>query len=464
MTTLVVSIISSLGAPLVPTISQHFDASLTAAQWSLTVTLLSGAVSAPVMGRLGDGRRRRATIIAGLAIVAIGGVVAAVAPSLVILIVGRALQGAGLGLVPLAMATARDALPPEKVAPMVALLSVTAVAGVGVGYPVTGLLADAGGLPAAYWFGAGVTALAFLAALVVLPSSAHLESHRLDVAGSGLLTVGLVALLVAVAQGSSWGWSSVPVLVPLIGGIAVLGGWAVHELRAARPLVEVRLLRHPAVLAGNGCATILAIAMYMLLAAVTEFVQTPSRDGFGFSSSVIVVGLVLIPLSVLMPIGSQFLPSLTRIFGLRAVIATGCLVVAAASVLFSVWHSSIWAAYVVMGLVGVGLGTTFAAIPSVIVHAVPAAETGSALGFYQVVRTVGYSLGSAVAVAILAARLGANGHPTLDGYQLVFWVAGAICVVAAAVAWAIIGNQPATNPAEPVESPVGATPREARAL
>lgn len=160
MTTLVVSIISSLGAPLVPTISQHFHTSLTVAQWSLTVTLLSGAVSAPVMGRMGDGPRRRATIIGGLAVVAVGGAVAAVAPSLVVPVIGRALQGAGLGLVPLAMATARDSLPSEKVGPMVGLLSVTAVAGVGVGYPLTGLLADAGGVPAAYWFGAGVTAFA----------------------------------------------------------------------------------------------------------------------------------------------------------------------------------------------------------------------------------------------------------------------------------------------------------------
>lgn len=66
MTTLVASITSSLGASLVPTISQHFHTSLTVAQWSLTVTLLSGAVSAPVMGRMGDGPRRRATIIGGL--------------------------------------------------------------------------------------------------------------------------------------------------------------------------------------------------------------------------------------------------------------------------------------------------------------------------------------------------------------------------------------------------------------
>jgi MFS family permease len=451
MTSLVVSIISSLGAPLIPTISEHFHTSLTAAQWSLTVTLLSGGVSAPVMGRMGDEPRRRKTIVGGLAVVAAGGAVAAVAPSLGVLVIGRAFQGVGLGLVPLAMATARDSLPSEKVGPMVGLLSVTAAAGLGVGYPLSGLLADAGGLPAAYWFGAGVTAFAFLCALVVIPSSAHLRSHRLDITGAGLLTVGLVAVLVAVAQGSAWGWRSVAILVLLLGGIAVLGLWAAHELRARRPLVDVRLLRHPAVLAANSCALLLAVAMYLILPSVTELVQTPRQDGFGFSASVIAAGLILIPLSVLMLAGSRFLPALIRTLGVRVVLGAGCLVVAAASVFFGLCHSSIWEAYFMMGLLGIGLGATFAAIPNLIVHAVPPDETGSALGFYQVVRNVGLSLGSAAAAAILASHSGA-GQPTLVGYQLVFWVAGAICVAAAGVACVLTGDRPVTPRAEPVES------------
>jgi MFS family permease len=133
MVTLIVSIISSLGAPLIPTIARDFQQPLASAQWSLTVGLLSGAVSAPIMGRLGDGRWRRATIIAGLAVVLAGCAIAALAPDLLVLVAGRALQGAGLGLVPLTMATARDELPRERVAPMIALLSVTTAGGSAVG-------------------------------------------------------------------------------------------------------------------------------------------------------------------------------------------------------------------------------------------------------------------------------------------------------------------------------------------
>jgi MFS family permease len=97
-TTMVAAIVSSLGAPLIPTISRQFHVSVSSAQWSLTVALLAGAISAPIMGRLGDGPRRRETLIAGLVAVALGGVVAALATSLAVLVLGRALQGIGLGL------------------------------------------------------------------------------------------------------------------------------------------------------------------------------------------------------------------------------------------------------------------------------------------------------------------------------------------------------------------------------
>jgi predicted MFS family arabinose efflux permease len=125
LTAAVVSIISSLGAPLLVTVARQFHTSISTAQWSLTVTLIIGAVASPVLGRLGDGRRRRETIIVSLSLVTVGGVLTAVAPSFAVLLIGRALQGVGLGLVPLTMAAARSELPREKVAPMIALLSVT---------------------------------------------------------------------------------------------------------------------------------------------------------------------------------------------------------------------------------------------------------------------------------------------------------------------------------------------------
>jgi MFS family permease len=438
VTTMVASIVSSLGAPLIPTIARDFHDSLSTAQWSLTIALLSGAVSAPVMGRLGDGPRRRATMMGGLAAVTLGCVVAALASRLDVLVVGRALQGLGLGIAPLAMATARDEMPRDRVASMIGLLSVSTAAGAGAGYPISGLLADRIGLSGAFWFGAVVSGLALLCVTVVVPSTIHRPAARLDVIGAALITAGVVSVLVAIAQGEAWGWGSPPVVALLIGGISILALWTFQQLHTRAPLVELRLLRHPAVLAGDGCALVLGVAMYMNLSAVTEFVQLPRSGGFGFSASVVIAGLTLIPLSACMLTASRALPVLVKHIDVRAVLAIGSLTVAAAGIFFALFHSSLWQAFFMMGLLGVGLGTTYAAIPGLIVSTVPRRETGSAMGFYQIVRYVGFSLGSALTASILAGHNSSfTGQPALGGYTMVLWVAGAICVVAAIVSWVV---------------------------
>jgi predicted MFS family arabinose efflux permease len=440
LTTAVVSIISSLGAPLLVTVAQHFHTSISTAQWSLTVTLTTGAVASPILGRLGDGRRRRETIIVSLSLVTVGGVLTAVAPGFAVLLIGRALQGVGLGLVPLTMAAARSELPREKVAPMIAILSVATGAAAGAGYAISGLLAQVWGLKGAYWFGTIVCAFALLGVAAVMPSTAQASRARqLDWIGSVLFAVPLVAVMIGLAEGSDWGWGSPRVIALLVCGVALLAVWSGQQLRASNsvPLVELRLLRHPAVLAADTCAFLLIMAMYMDLTVVTEFVQTPRTEGFGFSASAGVAGLVLIPLSVLLLAGSRMLPTFVRWAGAPTVLAVGCLVAVVGSVFFALFHGALWEAFVMMGILGLGLGITFAAIPGLIVHAVPAAETGSAMGFYQVVRWVGSAVGSALVASVLAAHTTSTGHPSVGGYTMTLWISVVICAIAAVLTYVL---------------------------
>ncbi|MFF4601374.1 MFS transporter [Streptomyces sp. NPDC001339] len=449
LATLVSSIISSFGAPLIPTVARDFHESLSTAQWSLTVALLVGAASSPVLGRLGDGPRRRVTLLGGLAVVTAGGVVAALAGGLGTLLVGRGLQGVGLGLAPLAMATARDELPQAEVAPMIALLSVSAGAGLGAGYPISGLLAEAWGLAGAYWFGTIVSGLALLCVAAVVPSSARRSApDRLDRVGAVTLALALVTALVAVAEGTQWGWSSPAIIGLLAAGAVLFAAWAVQQLRAENPLVQLRLLRRPSVLSADACAMVLGVAMYMVLSGVTEFVQSPRSGGFGFSASAVVAGLVLVPLSFFMLISSRTLPTLVTRVGIRAVLTMGCLVAALGCGFFAVFHGALWQAFAMTGVLGVGLGTTFAAIPGLIVQAIPARETGSAMGFYQVVRFTGFSLGSALTATILAAHVSGDGQPAVGGYTTVLWISAGFCVLAAALAWFLPARSTRLTPAE----------------
>ncbi|MFC6343094.1 MFS transporter, partial [Nocardioides hankookensis] len=91
--TTITAVVSSLGAPLVPSIAEAYDVRLTTAQWSLTATLLTGAVATPIVGRFASGRLRRPTILVGLAVVTTGTAIAIVPTSYGVLVAGRAMQG-----------------------------------------------------------------------------------------------------------------------------------------------------------------------------------------------------------------------------------------------------------------------------------------------------------------------------------------------------------------------------------
>src|ERR1700712_3130829 len=103
---MVVAIVGSPGAPLVPPIAPAPHGPLADAQWSLTISLLAGALATPTMGRLGDGPHRRQVVLVALAIVGVGTVLSALPLAFGWLILGRGLMGVGLGLTPLTMATA----------------------------------------------------------------------------------------------------------------------------------------------------------------------------------------------------------------------------------------------------------------------------------------------------------------------------------------------------------------------
>lgn len=354
------------------------------------------------------------------------------------LVAGRALQGLAMGLVPVAMAAARDHMPTERVPGTIALLSVSAAAGVGAGYPISGLFASALGLSAAFWFGAAMAGLTLLAAFFIVPASSSRTRTSLDATGVVLLTAGLTALLIAVAQGSSWGWASPVVLALLAGSAIVMSAWVAQQLRVRDPLVELRLLRRPAVAASDCFAFVLGIAMYMFLSVISEFVQVPSELGYGFSASVVVAGLCLVPFSVISIVVTRVLPSLREFFGERALLPIGSILLASAGAFFAVFHQSIAAAFAAMGILGFGFGLTYALIPGRIVRSVPESETGSAMGFYQVVRYIGFSLGSALAASILASDTPPGQHQPLEGgYTLALWVAVGFCLAAAVMAWVL---------------------------
>ncbi|PYC87416.1 MFS transporter [Streptomyces tateyamensis] len=430
----VVAVISSLGAPLVPTIATVDHVSLAEAQWSLTITMLVGAVATPVMGRLGDGPRRRPVILGATAVVVVGSVLAALPLGFAFLVAGRALQGVGLGLTPLAIAAARDSVPAERSRSAVALLSITTVAGVGLGYPLTGLIAQSFGIHAGFWFGALISAIALVCAALVVPPAARREAAPLDGLGAVLIGLAVAGLLLVLTEGESWGWTAPGLWALAAGSLALLAWWIRHELRTPHPLVDLRTLRNRTVLTADVTGLVAGVVMYLLMSLVTRFVQTPTAAGYGFGASVVVAGLALLPFSVVSVLSSKAVVPLARRTSTTTVLTVGCLVSLAAMVVFLFARDHLWQVLVVMAIAGLGVGSTFAVMPGLIVSSVPAAEVGSAVSFNQVLRYVGYSTGSALCGAVLQAHTAAGQRlPSADGYRAAALLGCAVWVVIAVV-------------------------------
>ncbi|MEU7553093.1 MFS transporter [Streptomyces sp. NPDC044571] len=414
---LVVAAIGSLGAPLVPSVAAAEGVSLAAAQWTLTITLLVGAVATPLLGRLGDGPRRREVVLATLATATAGGLLTALPLGFTPLLLGRALQGVGLGLPPLMIAVARDTFDGPRRRSIVSLLSVTTVAGVGIGYPVAGAITQYAGLRSAYATGAGVTALALLAAVLLVPPSPPRPKHRLDALGAVLLGACLSGLLFAISEAAGTTISPATLLGIVIASLFIALLWVRHELRTPHPLVDLRLLRNRSVLAADLTVLLGGASIYLLTALIIRLVQTPTAAGYGFGSTVIVAGSMLVPMSALSFAASRATPALTRHITSAACLPLGCTLLLTASLIFAITRTHLWELYTVMAISGLGIGTIFAAIPGLIIRAVPATETGSALGFNQVLRTIGFSIGSALSALILQAKTPTGqALPTADGY------------------------------------------------
>lgn len=423
------SIVSSLGMLLVPTISAEFHVMVSTAQWMLTINLLVGAVVTPVMGRLSDGPHKRRLLVGALTIILVGSVIAALATNFTVFLIGRALQGLSYGIVPMTIALARRYLPPEKSTQGIASLSVTVATGIGIGYPLTGLIAGTLDYQFAFWFAAAFVATAMIVVFVIVPAGPDTRAPRVrfDVPGATVLAFGLAALLLAVSEGETWGWTALSTLGCFALALILLTVWVLWELRVAHPLINLRVLRSPDALVANLTAITLGTVMYMVMSIGSIIAQAPGETGYGIALPVFWAGFVMLPFSVGSFTANRVVHRLAKRIGMTTLLPLGAALVTAASLLLLFAHNELWEILTGMLLVGMGVGTTYAAMPALIARSVATDELGSAVSFNQVLRTVGGSFGSAISGAVLAAHLGSDGQPTANGIFLALAISAIGC-------------------------------------
>ena len=427
------AVIGGVGAPLITSVALRLHVPLDAAQWTLTVTLFAGAVAAPVLGRLGTGPHRRRTTLVTLGLVAAGGLLTAVPGPFVVLLVGRALQGLGLGVLALLMGVARDHLPAERAHATIATVSVASTVGIGVAYPLMGLVDELAGLRAAYAVGFVLSLVAVVIAWRALPADPARPPVSVDVPGAVLLGLGTLGVLLVVARPSVWDAPGVGAAILVAAGVA-LAAWVVVERRAAAPLVDLALFARGGVLRANGAMLTSGVGMYLLFSLLTRYVQTPSAAGYGFGLSGVLAGAALIPFAVLGFVAGRLTPWLTGRVSSRWTFAVFAGFVVVAAAVFAGVRGSLVATLVAMAVLGFGVGGVSAIMPRLVLDGVPAQETSSVVSMNQIVRSVGFSVGSALAGLLLATATPAGGlFPREHGYTTAAVVVVPLLVVSAVV-------------------------------
>ena len=181
-----------------------------------------------------------------------------------------------------------------------------AAVGAGLGLVLAGPIVSALDYHWLFWFPMIITAAAALAAVVFVPESPVRTPGQISVLPAVLLSAWLVCLLLALSQGSQWGWTSAAVLGLLVAAVVLAAVWVWVENRSASPLIDMHMMRLPAVWTTNLVALLVGFAMYASFAFLPQFSQTPSVAGYGFGASVTESGLILLPSSVTMFLAGMY--------------------------------------------------------------------------------------------------------------------------------------------------------------
>ena len=423
--------------PVLPDLPELLDTSASNASWMVTATLLAGAVATPVVTRLADMFGKRLMMSVCLVIMVSGSLLAALSDSLGPAVAGRAMQGIGMALIPVGIAVMRDELSPERVPLGVALMSGTLAIGAGAGLPLSGVIAEHFDWHALFWVTAVAGALMLLAVPLVLSQSPTRTRGRFDFPGALLLSTGLTAVLLALSKGAEWGWSSAVTLSAGLGGAALLLAFVPLQLRVANPLVDVRIARRPVVLLVNITAVLLGFGMFANLLVTTQLLQLPESTGFGLGLDVVSTGIWMAPSALVFGVMAPISATIINRIGAPATLLIGAGSMAAAYVVRVFFSVELWQVVGGSMLVGVGTSLTFAAMPILVMGAVPVTGTAAANGLNTLLRSFGTSLSSAAIAAVVtmgSTRIGGASFPTFGALSSVFWMAAGACLLATAVA------------------------------
>ena len=416
-------------------------------QWVISAYALVFGGFLLLGGRAADLLGRRRVFMAGLVAFTIGSLLCGLAWSEASLIGARAIQGLGAATIsPAALALLMTTFA-EGRERNIALGVWGAVGGFGAaaGVLLGGVLTDALSWQWIFFVNIPVGVVALLLAPALLLESRDTRVKTFDAVGAVLVTAGLVALVLGITQGDGWGWSSGRVLGVFGLALALLAGFVVWESRVAEPLMRFGILRTKTVLGANVAGFILGTALFSMFLMLTLYMQ----QVLGYSA--MKTGVAYLAVAGTSIVWANVAAALVGRVGVRPLIAAGMALLAVGLFLFTrIPVDGSYASNLLPGFLIVALGMALCFVPISIaaLAGVKQAEAGLASGLIntsqQIGGAVGIALLSTIAFTRTETRLAdgvAQPQAFTDGFQLAFWVGGAIAVAGVVAALALIRQE-----------------------
>lgn len=428
--------------PALPALRAFFGIDDRAGAWIFTIYVFFNLVGAPLMAKLSDRLGRRPAYLLAVLIFAAGSALAALAPSLTVLLIGRALQGFGAGgIFPVASAVVGDTFPPERKG--FALGMIGAVFGLAfiVG-PILGAVLLQIGWQWIFWINLPVAALVLALGWLCLPAGGAAARRPFDLLGLitlSLLLAGLsigtsaidaANLLASLASPAVWPF----LLLALLAAPAFF--WA--ERRAADPLIRPILITRRQLALANGITAGAGLGEGVLV-----FMPSLAVAAYGVSEST--ASYMTLPVVLAMALGSPMAGRLLDKAGARVVILGGTILLSAGMLLLGLLGAQLWAFYVASALIGVGLACLLGApIRYIMLNEAPEEDRAAAQGAVTVFTGVGQLLSGALVGAVAA-----SGGGGLAGYTLAFLVSGFVALLLVVLALGLSGGRAAQQDAAP---------------
>jgi EmrB/QacA subfamily drug resistance transporter len=384
----------------IPDLIRDLGATTSQMQWIIDGYSLVFAGLLLTLGSMGDRFGRKRALMIGVVVFGIGSVLSGLATSPTELIFTRAFMGIGAAcIMPATLSLLTNIFhDPKERGRAIGVWAAVAGGSSALGPILGGFLLAHFSWGSVFFVNVPVIIVVLIGAVYLLPESKDAHGAKLDPLGAALSIIGLVAVLWAIIEAPTKGWSSPGVYVPLAAGVMVLAGFVVWELTCEHPMLDMRFFKNRRFSAANIAVTLVSFAMYGQAFIGTQYLQLV----LGFSP--LQAGFRGMPMAVSMLIVAPLAPRVVERIGTKLVVGCGLLVVAAA--LFTISTVPVTDGYprmfVGMVLMGIGMGLAMAPATESIMGSLPPSKAGVGSAMNDTTRQMGGALGVAIIGSVFA--------------------------------------------------------------